>query len=73
MDLLRVFREYIHGLLLSSTVDWNEGVSTTYFRGLYDFVQKNRSTLPQQETWVQNQIDEIVQLIAETLYQLSLK
>ena len=58
---------------LSSTVDWNEGVSTTYFKGLYDFVQKNRATLPQQETWVQNQIDEIAQLIAETLYQLSLK
>jgi hypothetical protein len=58
---------------LVSPVDYSEGVSTTYFRGLYDFVQKNRGSLPCQETWVQNQIDEIAQLIAETLYQLSLK
>ena len=75
-----LFRSSVQGVYprigsytLSSTVDWNEGVSTTYFKGLYDFVQKNRATLPQQETWVQNQIDEIAQLIAETLYQLSLK
>lgn len=58
---------------LANPVDWKEGNSTIYFKGLYDFVQKNRSTLPTQETWVQNQIDEIAQLIAETLYQLSLK
>jgi len=58
---------------LSNPVDWQEGGSTTYFKGLYDFVQKNRSTLPTQESWVQNQIDEIAQLISETLYQISLK
>ena len=57
---------------LSSTVDWNEGVSTTYFRGLYQYVQEHRKMV-YQETWIQNQIDEIAQLIAETLYQLSLK
>jgi hypothetical protein len=58
---------------LSNPVDWKEGGSTIYFKGLYDFVQKNRSTIPQQETWVQNQIDEVAQTIADTLYQLSLK
>jgi hypothetical protein len=57
---------------LSNPVDWSEGYSTTYFKGLYDYVQKHR-TMVYQETWVQNQIDEISQLIAETLYQLSLK
>lgn len=57
----------------SPLVDWTEGGSTVYFKGLYDFVQTNRKTIPQQETWVQNQIDNISELIADTLYQISLK
>lgn len=57
---------------LSPTVDWSEGMSTTYFKGLYDYVQTHRKMI-YQESWIQNQIDEIAQLIAETLYQLSLK
>ena len=58
---------------LSNPVDWTEGGSTIYFKGLYDYVQKNRTTIPYQETWVQNQIDNISELISDTLYQLSLK
>lgn len=58
---------------LSNPVDWKEGGSVVYFKGLYDFVQKNRSTLPCQDSWIQNEIDNIAQLIAETLYKLSLK
>lgn len=58
---------------LVNPVDWNDGVSATYFKGLYEFVQKNRALIPCQESWFQNQIDEIAQLIAETLYKLSLK
>jgi hypothetical protein len=57
---------------LVNPIDWSDGVSTTYFKGLYQYVQENRKMV-YQETWVQNQIDEIAQLIAETLYQLSLK
>ena len=62
----------IESYTTSPLVDWTEGGSTIYFKGLYDYVQKNRSTI-YQETWVQNQIDEVAQLISETLYQLSLK
>ena len=58
---------------LSNPVDWKEGGSTIYFKGLYDYVQSNRKTIPCQETLVQNQIDNIAELIADTLYQLSLK
>lgn len=58
---------------LSNPVDWKEGGSIVYFKGLYDFVQKGRLEIPQQETWVANQIDNISELIASTLYQLSLK
>jgi len=57
---------------LVNPVDWSDGISTTYFKGLYQYVQEHRKMV-YQETWVQNQIDEIAQLIAETLYQLSLK
>jgi pyruvate/oxaloacetate carboxyltransferase len=57
---------------LSNPVDWSEGVSTTYFKGLYGYVQEHRKMI-YQETWVQNQIDNISELIASTLYQLSLK
>jgi hypothetical protein len=62
----------IESYTLSNPVDWSEGFSTTYFKGLYDYVQTHR-TMVYQETWVQNQIDEIAQLIADTLYQLSFK
>lgn len=43
-----------------------------YFKGLYDYIQKERSTVFQ-TSWQQNQIDTIVELVAETLYKLSLK
>jgi len=43
-----------------------------YFKGLYDYVQRERLNVPQ-ETWVQNQIDNVAELIASTLYKLSLK
>lgn len=47
-------------------------VVRTYFKDLYVLIEKERKTI-YQETWVQNQIDEIAQLIAKTLYLLTLK
>jgi hypothetical protein len=49
----------------------NEAVQA-YFKELYAFVQKERKTI-YQDSWVQNQIDEVAQLIAKTLYLLTLK
>lgn len=43
-----------------------------YFKELYMYVQENRKTI-YQETWVQNQVDEIAALVAKTLYLLTLK
>ena len=63
----------IESYTLSNPVDWKEGGSTIYFKGLYEYVQKNRTAIPYQETWIENQIDNIAELIADTLYQLSLK
>ena len=43
-----------------------------YFKSLYKTIQEERKEI-YEESWVQNQVDEIVTLIAETLYLLSLK
>jgi len=43
-----------------------------YFKSVYNTIQKERKDI-YQETWIQNQVDEIAQLFAETLYLLSLK
>ena len=49
----------------------NEAVRA-YFKDLYVLIEKERKTI-YQDTWVQNQVDEIAQLIARTLYLLTLK
>jgi hypothetical protein len=43
-----------------------------YYKGLYEYIQKERKTI-YQETWVQNQVDEIAALVARLLYLLTLK
>ena len=44
----------------------------TYFKSLYAYVQSSRTTL-YQETWIQNQIDEVAALLAKVCYLLTLK
>ena len=41
----------------------------SYFETLYIYVEKSRQMLPQ-DTYIQNQVDEIVALITSTLYKL---
>ena len=43
-----------------------------YFQSLYKTIQEERKEI-YEESWVQNQVDEISTLIAKTLYLLSLK
>ena len=53
--------------------DWTSTDDTIkYFQALYKYVQDERKTI-YQETWIQNQIDEIAALIAQTIYLLTLK
>jgi hypothetical protein len=65
-----------YGIVLSYStyplVDWKEGGSMEYFKNLCIFVEEGRNTLPQ-ESYIQNQIDEIVGLLYEIKYQLTLK
>ena len=42
-----------------------------YFQSLYSYIQTERNGV-YQESWIQNQIDEIAALVAETIYQLTL-
>lgn len=61
------------GYTLVEPTDWVSTDETiAYFKKLYDYVQSERKNL-YQESWIQNQIDEIAALIAQTLYLLTLK
>jgi len=54
-------------------VDWTSTDDTIrYFQALYKYVQDERASL-YQDSWVQNQIDEIAAQIARTIYLLTLK
>jgi hypothetical protein len=53
--------------------DWTSTDRTIeYFRALYEYVQTERTSI-YQESWIQNQVDEISALIAQTIYLLTLK
>ena len=53
--------------------DWTSTDDTIkYFQALYKYVQTERKGLPQ-ESWIQNQVDEIAALVAQTIYLLTLK
>jgi hypothetical protein len=58
---------------IDSPVDYkNPEQVVKYFKDCYNMIQDERKDI-YQETWVQNQVDEIATLFAETLYLLSLK
>jgi len=61
------------GYEMHDVEDWTSTEATIeYFKKVYQMVQTERKTI-YQETWVQNQVDEIAQLVASTLYKLTLK
>ena len=58
---------------IDSPVDYkNPEQVIKYFKSCYNMIEKERKDI-YQETWVQNQVDEISALFASTLYLLSLK
>jgi hypothetical protein len=53
-------------------VDWTSTDDTiAYFQNLYTYVQNSRVDL-YQDSWIQNQIDEVAAFIARTIYLLTL-
>lgn len=61
------------GYTVVEPTDWTSTDDTiVYFQNLYKYVQSTRTEL-YSESWIQNMIDEIAALIAQTIYQLTLK
>jgi hypothetical protein len=44
----------------------------TYFEDLANFMQQAHASIDKKDTWVQNQVDEILQLIFGTIYKLKI-
>ena len=63
----------LKGFDVHDTPDWT-GLDTTiaYYKNCYLWLVEERKTAPQ-DSFIQNQLDEIAQLLGETLYQLSLR
>ena len=63
----------LEGFEVHDTPDWT-GLDATiaYYKNCYEWLVIERKTAPQ-DSWIQNQLDEIAQLLAQTLYRLSLR
>ena len=60
------------GYVIMQPMDYqNPEQVIAYFQACYAEIQEDRQTI-YQETWIQNQVDEIATLFAETIYLLSL-
>jgi len=67
-----IYDRPMHYQIDSPTDYKNSEQVVKYFKSLYKTIQEERKEI-YQESWVQNQVDEIATLIAKTLYLLSLK
>lgn len=72
VESLQGYGPRIVGYTTSPLVDWKEGQSESYFKGLCEYVAKERMGVGT-ESWIQNQIDEIMQFLYQIKYELSLK
>ena len=62
----------LKGYDVHDLVDWTSTADTiAYYKGCYQWLQEERKTAPQ-DSYIQNQLDEITQLLGSTLYQLTL-
>lgn len=58
---------------VSDLMDWTSTEDTIkYYKGCYEWLQTERKSAPQ-DSYIQNQLDEITQLLGSTLYKLTLK
>ena len=63
----------LKGYDVEDLMDWG-GLNNTieYYKSCYQWLVEERKTAPQ-DSWIQNQLDEIAQLLGQTLYRLSLR
>lgn len=61
------------GYEVHEPTDWTSTDDTiAYFKNVYTYIQTERKGL-YQESWIQNEIDELAKLTASTIYKLTLK
>lgn len=61
------------GYTVIEPTDWTSTDDTiAYFQNLYKYVETERRNI-YEESWIQNQIDNISELIAQTIYLLTLR
>ena len=77
MDTLSESYAGIYGRLEDYDVhdlpNWTSTEDTiSYYRNCYMWLQDERKTAPQ-DSWIQNQLDEVAQLLGQTLYRLTLR
>jgi hypothetical protein len=61
------------GYSVIEPIDWKSTDDTiAYFQNLYKYVETERRNI-YEESWIQNQIDNISELIAQTIYLLTLR
>jgi hypothetical protein len=61
------------GYSVIESTDWTSTEDTiAYFQNLYKYVETERRNI-YEESWIQNQIDNISELIAQTIYLLTLR
>jgi len=72
VESLQGYRPRITGYTTKPLVDWSEGQSLEYLKGLCEYVANERAGLGS-ESWIQNQVDEIMEFLYQIKYELSLK
>jgi hypothetical protein len=72
VESLQGYGPRIEGYTTKPLVDWKEGQSLEYLKGLCEYVQKERQGLGI-ESWIQNQVDDLQKFLYQIKYELSLK
>jgi hypothetical protein len=72
VESLQGYGPRIVGYTTKPLVDWVEGQSEEYLKGLCVFVESERMGLGT-ESWIQNQVDDLQKFLYQIKYELSLK
>lgn len=72
VESLQGYGPRIVGYTTKPLVDWKEGQSVEFLKGLCSYVQSERQSLGS-DSWIQNQVDDLQKFLYQIKYELSLK
>ena len=72
VESLQGYGPRIIGYDTKPLVDWKEGQSYEYLKGLCVYTQSNRQALGEY-SWIQNQVDDLQKFLYQIKYELTLK